>query len=497
MTTRLELPELLEGADNLPSPPGVAVELLRLTASEDVTIDALAATISRDPALAARLLKFSNSALFLVGSEVTTLSRACMMLGLKTVRLMSLSFSLTTALGVDRKGSFDYDQYWKRSLVCASSARALAARRQRFLSDEAFLAGLLSRIGQLVLAECAGGNYAKVIKAADGAWPSTSLERSILGCDGDEVGLALLESWGLPALTRAIIASVRGDPDESDDSVKRLAPIMRFAAACEELVCGRGKTAALDTLHQQARAVELEGEALEEFLRQVENEVLETAQVFDVTLDESLDITSILQQAQVRLLQTSLSVAAHAHQAEERVSRLESSNRQLRTQAQTDQLTGLANRACFDDALSQGLQQRMTGGVAGGFGLLLLDIDRFKQFNDTYGHLAGDEVLKAVAKAIESVCRESELAARYGGEEFCVLMPSPKAVGVRALAERVRRRIEATAAEFEGKTLSVTVSIGGAVLENVASQADGQALIKAADERLYKAKQNGRNRCEV
>ena len=98
---------------------------------------------------------------------------------------------------------------------------------------------------------------------------------------------------------------------------------------------------------------------------------------------------------------------------------------------------------------------------------------------------------------MESVCRESELPARYGGEEFCVLMPSAKPVAVKTLAERVRKRIEETGVEFEGKTLRVTVSIGGAILDSVSSQADGQALIKAADERLYQAKQNGRNRCEA
>ena len=359
MTAKLKLPALLQGAQNLPSPPGVAIELLRLTESEDVTIDDLAATISRDPALAARILKVSNSALFRVGGEVTTLKRACMMIGLKTVRLMSLSFSLATALGGDRKGAFDYDQYWKRSLVCASSARALAARRHRFLADEAFLAGLLSRIGQLVLAECAGRKYAKVLKASDGSWPSRDLERRILGCDGDEVGLALLESWGMPALTRSIIASVRGEADASDENVQRLAPIMRFAAACEELVCGQDKSAALGALQVKARAVELKGAALEQFLRQVESEVLETAELLEVKLGESLDVAAILQQAHVQLLETSLNIAADAHQAELMVSRLESSNQQLRTQAQTDQLTGLANRAFFEDALGQSLEWRM------------------------------------------------------------------------------------------------------------------------------------------
>ena len=494
MTTTLALPAIIQRADNLPSPPGIAVELLRLTENEDVTIDDLVATLSSDPALAAKILKVSNSALFRVGKEVMTLNRACMVLGLKTVRLMSLSFALTSALGGERKGGFDYKQYWKRSLVRASSARALAARRQRNMSDEAFLAGLLSRIGQLVLAECASAEYAQVIEAAKGSWPSADLERSLLGCDSDEVGLALLESWGMPMLTRAIIASIRRNPDETDHSVARLAPIMQFAALCEELICGDDKTSALDALRHKAGSVGLGGEALDEFLLEVEKEVLHTAEFFDVKLGNSLDMTLILQQAQVRLLHATLSTAVQAHRAEERASDLESSNQQWRTKAQTDRLTGIANRACFDEALAQCLDRRMAGHVPGVLGLLMIDVDRFKRFNDTYGHLTGDEVLKVVAKSMESVCRESELTARYGGEEFCVLMPSAKPAGIKALAERVREKIEQTAVEVAGKTLRVTASVGGASVGNVSSQADGQALIREADARLYQAKQNGRNR---
>jgi len=495
MTTAFEMPSILKGADSLPSPPGVAVELLRLTESEEVTIEELARTIGRDPALAAKLLKVSNSAMYGMGGEVTTLNRACMMLGLKTVRLMSLSFSLATSLGGKRKGAFDYDQYWKRSLVCAASARALASRREGLLADEAFLAGLLSRIGQLVLAQCASSDYAKVLETAKGAWPTPELERSLLGCDGDQVGLALLEDWAMPELTRAVIASIRQEPVSDDEHVARLAPIMQFAAACEELVCSQYKARAFVRLRETAAAVELEGEALDGFLMAVEKEVLETAEIFDVKFGGSLDMGSLLQQAQVRMLDASLSVAALAQQAEHRAVELETSNAQLRTKAQTDQLTGLANRNCFDERLAQCVDRRMAGDSAGYLGLLMIDIDRFKVVNDTHGHLAGDAVLRSVGKAMESVCRESELPARYGGEEFCVLMPATKPVGLAALAKRLRATIEQTDVKFEDKTLKVTASVGGAHLKRVDSSEDGQALIRAADKKLYQAKEKGRNRC--
>ena len=125
-----ELPDALKKADNLPSLPAVALDVLRLSQDEDVTLDAMATCLSRDPALSAKLLKLANSSLFGFGKEVTTLQRATMMLGMKTVKLMALSFSLAGSLPrKGRSGGFDYGEYWRRSLVCAVSARSLAKSR--------------------------------------------------------------------------------------------------------------------------------------------------------------------------------------------------------------------------------------------------------------------------------------------------------------------------------------------------------------------------------
>ena len=120
-------PVSLTQAENLPSLPAVAVEVIQQTQDDDCTIDILAETISRDPALAAKLLRLSNSSLFKIGQDVTTLSRAAMVLGLKTVKLMSLSFSLVDALPTSgTEAGFDFNAFWHRSLVTAVAARRLA-----------------------------------------------------------------------------------------------------------------------------------------------------------------------------------------------------------------------------------------------------------------------------------------------------------------------------------------------------------------------------------
>jgi two-component system, cell cycle response regulator len=123
---------------------------------------------------------------------------------------------------------------------------------------------------------------------------------------------------------------------------------------------------------------------------------------------------------------------------------------------------------------------------------LMLDIDHFKAINDRHGHLAGDYVLKEVARLIQQRIRRDEVLARYGGEEFAIILPETTREGARALAEGLRERIEQSRFTFQNEVIRVTISIGVAMLhENDRASMD---LIKRADEKLYEAKHGGRNR---
>jgi len=123
---------------------------------------------------------------------------------------------------------------------------------------------------------------------------------------------------------------------------------------------------------------------------------------------------------------------------------------------------------------------------------LMLDIDHFKKINDLHGHLAGDHVLKEVARIIQQRIRRDEVLARYGGEEFAVILPETHLEGARALADGLREKIEESRFVFQGETIQVTISIGVAMLhEDDRTSLD---LIRRADEKLYAAKRAGRNR---
>lgn len=175
----------------------------------------------------------------------------------------------------------------------------------------------------------------------------------------------------------------------------------------------------------------------------------------------------------------------------ERTQDLESLNDQLRELSSTDALTGLKNRGHFDRAFSSAVVKAYRFGQP--LSLLLLDIDHFKKFNDTYGHLVGDDCLQMVASCIRQyVTRPEDLAARYGGEEFVVLLPDTPEEGALRVAEKIRGDIESTGFRVSDETLHLTVSIG--LCSVCPDQADATKDIFCwADEALYEAKGRGRN----
>ncbi|MBJ9624684.1 sensor domain-containing diguanylate cyclase [Burkholderia multivorans] len=161
--------------------------------------------------------------------------------------------------------------------------------------------------------------------------------------------------------------------------------------------------------------------------------------------------------------------------------------------ARTDGLTGLNNRRSFGEVLDR--EWRRARRVRSVFSLLFVDVDRFKAYNDTYGHQAGDDALAAVARCIgENIRRPADVAARYGGEEFVVLLPDTAENGAAQIAERIRIAINELGLEHVGSEFGrVTASIGLASWKPD-QDVEPDAIIKAADEALYYAKATGRNK---
>ncbi len=172
---------------------------------------------------------------------------------------------------------------------------------------------------------------------------------------------------------------------------------------------------------------------------------------------------------------------------------------ELMNVASTDSLTALLNRRAFT-AMVEGYLQRVTNdqgknqAVDSAGALLVIDVDHFKRVNDRFGHDNGDEALRVIAKAIKGVVRDIDLVGRVGGEEFGVFLPGLRAEGVNYVAERIRQEIGQAAFAPQGERYRLSASIGGAVFDGSASFSE---IYRLADQQLYAAKRNGRDRVDI
>ena len=495
-----ELPAALTRADNLPSLPAVALEVLRLSQDEDATLDDMAGCLSRDPALAAKLLKLANSSLFGGGKSVTTLQRATMLLGMKTVKLMALSFSLAGSLPKKgQQGSFSFGEYWHRSLVTAIAARSIARLTRSQQGDEAFLCGLFAHFGKLVLSRCLPENYEPIV-AEVGGWPTVALEEQRLGFSSTDVCASLLKGWDLPEVIYLTVGywphPERGEA-LSDPAVRRLVALLNLAHLAEGVLCDQEKGKPLAELHRTMAAQHgiTPGE-VDALLVGLESGIGETAELLSIQLPDGTSHEELINQARMQMVHVSLGTAVDLAAERRRNATLETQKRELESLATTDRLTGLPNRAAFDAFLERHTRARLEGPVPRALGLIMVDVDKFKAFNDTYGHATGDEVLRMVGGVLERLTRKGDLAARYGGEEFAIVLPQTNPFGLKSAAERLREAIEAEVLEVDGQKLSVTASFGCACIARFEAPTDTSALLKLADHFLYQAKKKGRNRCE-
>jgi two-component system chemotaxis family response regulator WspR len=171
-------------------------------------------------------------------------------------------------------------------------------------------------------------------------------------------------------------------------------------------------------------------------------------------------------------------------------------NRELWGKVITDKLTGLYTRQYFDDVFRTEFDRSMR--YRSDLGLIILDIDHFKNINDVYGHLVGDQVLKRLGDIVQDAVRRVDIPARYGGEEFVLVLPATSPPGIELVGDRLRQTVEATAFTYldgteEKKLPQVTISLGAVHFPDERYQ-DARGMLKAADDLLYEAKRAGRNR---
>ncbi|HEY1685103.1 MAG TPA: GGDEF domain-containing protein [Tepidisphaeraceae bacterium] len=481
-----QLVNRIKQCPTLPSLPAIAIQVLDLAQRQEVDIPEIARIISKDAALSGKILRTVNSSFYGRSQSISTISHALVILGLQSVKTLVLGFSLVTNLTKGKAHGFKHIDYWRRSVYAATAARTIANKMQVVQQEECFLAALLKDIGMLVLDQVLGEQYGAICNRVTTHLDLAAAEEQSLELTHADASGILAGCWKLPPLLAIPIAFHHKPAQVSDSSVRKLTEVIHLAGRCADVFIEEpAATAIAHTRDFALKTFNISQADCDAMLDDIGTRTKEIAQLFEITISSSANYEAILKKANEALVELTL-------QTQQQASSLEQQNQQLKKEASTDGLTGLANRLAFDQFLAEKLTTAV--GQNRTVSMLLLDLDKFKSVNDVHGHPAGDAVLKYVGKILHTAARAHDLACRYGGEEMALILPDTPRTSATAIAETIRRAIAAKPVSIgPNKTLPVTASIGVATFEPGCPLKEPQHLIKAADLSLYAAKKSGRN----
>jgi diguanylate cyclase (GGDEF)-like protein len=476
----------------LPSLPAIAIQVLELAQKADVDIAEIARTISKDPALSTKILRTVNSSFYARSQHVSTISHALVILGLQSVKTLVLGFSLVTNLIGGKEKGFKHVDYWRRSIYSATAARTIGVKAGLVQQEEAFLAALLKDLGMLVLDQVLGDEYGEIHKLAPTHSDLSAVEIKSLGCDHAEVGGFLASNWKLPPVLTTPITFHHNPQGMTDPALRKLVDVVSLASRCADIFVDPVPGPAIADVRRLCQSqLKLDETQCDAMLHEIGERTKETASLFEIKIGSSISFEAILKKANETLVELTLQTQQQATTLRAEATTLAEQNHELKKQATTDGLTGLANRAQFDQFLATKFDESIR--TVKPLSLLLMDVDKFKSVNDRHGHQTGDKVLQALGKLLGTSARAQDLAARYGGEEMCLILPGTGRATATAIAESIRRSIAAKPVVCGAISLPITASIGVATYEPNGPLRTPAHLLKAADLAVYNAKHSGRN----
>ncbi|MEZ6062783.1 MAG: diguanylate cyclase [Planctomycetaceae bacterium] len=496
----------INSAMRLPSLPTVAIEILKIFDDPNADARRISEIVEADPAIASKVLKAANSPKYSARGEISDVRRAVTMMGKNNVTPLVLSFSLSSESMVSAAHAEYFKQFWLRSYVQAVAAEILGESRGPRFSSECFTTNLLAGIGLLGMLKAEPEGYIECRnRLRTESLSLTELEREVFGISHRELSEQILQNIGMPerciSAVRFIsspVSAVRSGTDEAD---RMLMLVTRCADAVARYLCDTDSGLAFVALEERVSdvsdVVRIDKDSL---LIQVRQRLDASADLFNVDPSRLPDPSDLLQEALEQL--SEFATLAHDAGTDRRVpAELLEENGRLKMRVEDliqetciDPLTRVYNRKVFFDKLQE--LQAVSRLRKHDLGIAVMDIDHFKRVNDTYGHAAGDYVLKQVAQALCGASRTNEILARYGGEEFSLLLENTNPAGMETVAERMRSTVEKLFVCFEGTQIPVTISVGIASGTPTADDRFAEQLFSLADAALYQAKHSGRN-CAV
>jgi len=337
------LDRLAARAGHLYSLPAVAMEVLELTGNPQVDTHALKACIENDPALTAKILRVVNSSLFGLARPVSDLNQALALLGIKPLKMLVLGFSLPAGL-FDEVESGVLRQYWRHTLTKAVAGRGISESLWNIPGDDAFIAGLLQDIGQLLLIQQIGEPYLKLLDRVHAEGRSlTATEAETMGFDHTELSARMLAAWGLPqALVEAVAWNHRLHESLGDHPASPLKQILHLAELMARLLADRQDGALAALLAAGHRYRQMTAVQLDDLAAEVDEKARGLADVLSLDLPEGADYRDVLARAHRRLAEVSEAVVAaimEQQQAEAGAGPAEAGRREAERRAEFDQLS--------------------------------------------------------------------------------------------------------------------------------------------------------------
>jgi len=462
------------------------MQLLEMTSNPDVSLMEIAELIQSDPGLASKVLKTVNSSFYGLASPCPSIDRAIVILGLKAIKSLVLGFSMVNLTkGID--DDIDLDVFWKHTIIAAVGARLMAQAAGVVDPDEVFAAALMQDIGVLATLASYTDQYTQLVAEARSCHHTLlTLEKKHLGLDHIAVGTALAEKWKMPG---PIVSGIRYhhdlNPPLDDNQVQNQCIVVGELIANTMSTDHIGQCFA--ELYSTSNAWFGQGEEdIEELIEKVQLASQEVAKLLEHPLGEVPSTQELMSRASERMFEEQLQTQREAEQAHQ--------------DAKTDGLTGVPNRAHFEEVLSEAFANASADRRP--LSILFSDADKFKFVNDTYGHPCGDAVLVELANRITQAVGDDGTVCRYGGEEFVIVLPNTPLEEANAVGERVRQAVADRPFDLQGvpgappEPLPRTVSVGVATMAP-GDHLSAEQLVRRADKAVYTAKESGRNNVRV